>query len=268
MSDDFEAELRVIQRERPEYTRKEAHQYLEAVWHHRGRDAPKFVENPAPADRRFLTRSDFKKLMDAERAGMAKACADYIHQKIMKLRSEIHATETEKFVRRAWASAPSLPSARDAAISHKAFSTITVKKLSTDGLRMIRGVASTPRPDRMNDVVEPLGMTFADKVPLLWQHRSGEPVGIVRFSKPTAEGLKFEATVPKIDEPGRLKDRVDEAWGSILHGLISSVSIGFRALEQERIKDGGVRFIRTEIFELSLVSVPANADAAITSISK
>jgi HK97 family phage major capsid protein len=45
------------------------------------------------------------------------------------------------------------------------------------------------------------------------------------------------------------------------------VSIGFRSLEHAYIEGtGGIRFIATEILELSLVTVPANASATIQSI--
>ncbi len=45
-----------------------------------------------------------------------------------------------------------------------------------------------------------------------------------------------------------------------------AVSIGFRALEYAFMDDGGIRFGKTEVLELSLVTVPANADAVISTI--
>lgn len=51
-------------------------------------------------------------------------------------------------------------------------------------------------------------------------------------------------------------------------GLVTAVSIGFRALNDgvERMKDGGLRFKATELYELSLVTIPANSEAVITAI--
>jgi HK97 family phage major capsid protein len=63
-----------------------------------------------------------------------------------------------------------------------------------------------------------------------------------------------------------LKDRVDTAWGEIKAGLVRAVSIGFRTLEYSRIEGGGLRFLETEVLELSLVTVPANQSATIQSI--
>jgi len=49
--------------------------------------------------------------------------------------------------------------------------------------------------------------------------------------------------------------------------LVRAVSIGFRALEYAFIEGtGGIRFTETEVMELSLVTIPANADATITAI--
>jgi HK97 family phage major capsid protein/HK97 family phage prohead protease len=150
---------------------------------------------------------------------------------------------------------------------NRAYSILTVKAVEEDE-RVIRGIATSPTPDRVGDVVEPLGVSFKNPMPLLHQHDSNRPVGTVKFDKPTAEGITFEARLPKIDEPGPLKDRVDTAWGEVKAGLVRAVSIGFRTIadEYEVMKTGGIRFLKTEVLELSLVTVPANADAKISLI--
>lgn len=147
------------------------------------------------------------------------------------------------------------------------FSTLTVKSVGEDE-RVIRGVATSPAVDRVGDIVEPLGVTFKNPLPLLHQHNHHMPVGSVVFDTPTKGGITFEARLPRIDEPGPLKDRVDTAWGEVKAGLVRGVSIGFRALEggYEVMKNGGLRFTKTEVMELSLVSIPANAEATISAI--
>lgn len=144
----------------------------------------------------------------------------------------------------------------------RAYSLLTVKAVE-DEARVLRGVATTPTPDRLGDIVEPLGVTFKNPLPLLWQHRSSEPVGTVKFSKPTKDGIDFEARLPIVEDAGRLKERVDEAWQSVKLGLVRGVSIGFRAIEYAFMDDGGIRFAKSEVFELSLVTIPANAEATI-----
>lgn len=149
---------------------------------------------------------------------------------------------------------------------NRAYSILEIKGMDEDA-RVIRGVATTPEPDRMGDIVEPLGVQFKNPMPLLWQHRADKPVGSVKFDKPTKAGITFEAKLAKTDEPGTLKERLDEAWQSVKMGLVSAVSIGFRAIEYAFIEGtGGIRFVKTECMELSLVTIPANADAAITQI--
>ncbi|SAK63533.1 phage-like protein [Caballeronia pedi] len=144
----------------------------------------------------------------------------------------------------------------------RAYTLLDVRS-SDDEARTIEGIASTPTPDRYEDIVEPLGAKYALPMPLLWQHRSDAPVGHVEFAKPDKTGIPFKARVLKTDEPGTLRDRLDEAWQSVKMGLIRAVSIGFRPIEYSMIEGGGIRFLSWEWLELSLVTIPANGEATI-----
>lgn len=149
---------------------------------------------------------------------------------------------------------------------NRAYSFLEVKALAEE-TRTITGWATTPETDRQGDIVEPRGVKYKNPLVLLWQHDHEKPIGTVEFGKPTAKGVPFTATVAKVEEPGTLKDRVDEAWQSVKAGLIRAVSIGFRALDFEPIAGTyGLRYKETEVYELSLVSVPACAGAVITNI--
>ncbi len=152
----------------------------------------------------------------------------------------------------------------------RAYSILNVKAIDEDEDNyLISGIATTPTPDRMGDVVEPMGAKFALPMPLLWQHQHDAPVGRVEFAKPQKNGIPYKATLPKIKEAGRLRDRVEEAVQSIRYRLVTAVSIGFRAMRDsmEYIEDtGGIRFKEWEWLELSLVTIPANAEATIKSI--
>ncbi|MFN6950969.1 MAG: phage major capsid protein [Albidovulum sp.] len=152
-------------------------------------------------------------------------------------------------------------------MTRRAYSFFTVKAVNEDR-RIIRGVATTPSVDRVGDIVDPLGVKFQNPLAFLWQHDAKKPIGTVRFDKPTKDGITFEAEIPVIDEPGPLKERVDEAWQSIKLGLVRAVSIGFRAIEYSFIENGGIRFAETEVYELSAVTIPAQSDAVITSFGK
>lgn len=146
----------------------------------------------------------------------------------------------------------------------RAYSLLNVKSFDDDQ-RVIKGVATSPTPDRMGDVVEPLGVKFSNPLPLLHQHNSAEPVGHVVFDKPTKNGITFTARLPKIDEPGPLKDRVDLAWSEVKYGLVPAVSIGFKPIEYSHLETGGIHFLESEVIELSLVTIPAQPEAVITS---
>lgn len=152
----------------------------------------------------------------------------------------------------------------------KAYSVMTVKSYTeTEDERIIKGIASTPRPDRDNDIVESKGATFALPLPLLWQHDSNRPIGEVIEATVSEKGIEFTARIAKIDEAGSLKDRLDEAWQSIKSGLVKCVSVGFKALDYEFIKDTYGLHVKTwELYELSVVTIPANADAVITSVKQ
>lgn len=151
------------------------------------------------------------------------------------------------------------------ASEQRAYSVIKVQSIESDA-RIIKGIATTPTPDRVGDVVSAEGATFAESIPLLRGHMRSEPVGRAHLGKPTSKGIPFSAHIVKVDEPGPLRDRVETAWLEVKSGLVSAVSIGFRPLTWSYRDDGGVNFDELEIYELSLVTIPANAQAVITSI--
>jgi HK97 family phage major capsid protein/HK97 family phage prohead protease len=148
----------------------------------------------------------------------------------------------------------------------RAYSLLEIKSVSEDA-REITGIATTPTPDRMGDVVEPKGAEFKLPIPLLWQHDSKQPIGEVYAAKVTADGIEVKARLAKIDEPGKLKDRLDEAWQSMKSGLVKGLSIGFSAIEYAFI-DTGIHFQKWSWLELSAVTIPANADASVLSLKQ
>ncbi len=159
--------------------------------------------------------------------------------------------------------------AKAADIRSRAYSRLDVKAVQEDAANyVITGVASTPVADRMGDVVEPMGAKFQLPMPLLWQHQADKPVGLVTFAKPTKSGIPFTATLPKVAESGALRDRIEEAVQSMRYKLVAAVSIGFQSVAGavERLADGGLHFLEWDWLELSLVTIPANAEATIQTI--
>ena len=151
---------------------------------------------------------------------------------------------------------------------NRAYSLIELKAVDEDK-RIIEGIASTPTPDRVEDIVEPMGAEFKLPLPFLWQHDKNQPIGHVTRAKPTKKGIPVKIQMVRTDEPGTLKDRLDEAWQSIKLGLVRGLSIGFKALETADIEGTfGVRFMKWEWLELSAVTIPANADATILAVKQ
>lgn len=137
--------------------------------------------------------------------------------------------------------------------------------------RTIEGIATTPNIDRMGDVVEPKGAQYTLPIPLLWQHDANQPVGHVLSAKVTKEGIFVKTRLVTAEKSETLIKRLDEAWESVKLGLVRGFSIGFKPLgDTEFINSDnndspfpGQRFLKWEWLELSLVTVPANADATI-----
>jgi HK97 family phage prohead protease len=149
----------------------------------------------------------------------------------------------------------------------RAYSTLVIKALGEDGKRTFKGIASTPTTDRMGDIVEPKGAQFKLPIPFLWQHDSSDPIGWITAAKVTEKGIEIEGEVADVEEEGELKTRLATAWQMLKAKLVRGLSVGLKPLEAARIQDSfGMRYTKWLWFELSAVTVPANADASITAI--
>jgi HK97 family phage major capsid protein len=151
----------------------------------------------------------------------------------------------------------------------RAYSLVEVKGYD-EAKRTFTGMATSPNPDRMGDTIDPYGAKFAKSMPLLMYHNSRLPVGEVRFGKATPDGIPFSAQISTVDRAGVVQDRINEAIDSLMAKppLIRAVSIGFRALDQPEWdkENGGFHFSSIEVLELSMVVIPANADATIDTV--
>lgn len=150
----------------------------------------------------------------------------------------------------------------------RAYSKITIKAADEyDDKRRFVGLATTPNPDRAGDIVEPRGAEFSLPIPLLWQHDSAQPIGWIRSATVSDDGIEVQGEIAKMEEPGRLRERLDEAWQSLKSGLVQGLSIGFKPLEAARIGDTyAYRYLRWMWLELSAVTIPMNGDCSIQAI--
>lgn len=145
----------------------------------------------------------------------------------------------------------------------RAYSTLQIKAVDED-TGTITGIASTPSPDRMDDIVMPDGAEYRLPLPLLWQHNNSDPIGEVLQATVTPKGIEIVAKVAL-----GVTDEIDRYWKLIKAGLVRGLSIGFRGLESEQIEGSwGVRFNKWEWLELSAVTIPANAEASIATVKE
>lgn len=148
----------------------------------------------------------------------------------------------------------------------RAYSILQIKSVSDDS-RSFTGIASTPETDRDGDILEPKGASFKLPIPILLRHNQAEPIGFITAAKVTSNGIEVTGKLTQVDEPGKLKDRLDLAWQEMKAGLLRGLSVGFKSIESARI-DGtnGIRFLKWLWLELSAVTIPSNAEATILSI--
>jgi uncharacterized protein len=96
---------------------------------------------------------------------------------------------------------------------------------------------------------------------LLWQHRSGEPIGVYTSMTEDNIGLKLTGQLALKTQRGA------EAYELLKMGAISGLSIGFQTREDAFDRVTGIRTLkRVDLWETSLVTFPANDAARIQSV--
>jgi HK97 family phage prohead protease len=99
------------------------------------------------------------------------------------------------------------------------------------------------------------------------QHDATQPVGHIVSATVDKTGIRVagKITEPTTDMPLGLASRLREAWSSIKTGLIRGVSIGVLPLDYTPNKSGGFDITAWDWLELSLVTIPAQPAAAVSS---
>jgi HK97 family phage prohead protease len=131
-----------------------------------------------------------------------------------------------------------------------------VRKVHTDQSSHTDYVLSTGEVDRCNDCIEPGGWlldNFKTNSVALFNHDRNQIVG--RWRNVAVRGDKLTGTL-ELAEPGT-SPLVDTVRALCRQGILRAVSVGFKPLESQPRPDGGVRFMRQELLEASLASVPA-----------
>jgi HK97 family phage prohead protease len=147
-------------------------------------------------------------------------------------------------------------------MQHKSF---LIEELKFDDeSRTVEGFASVfNNVDSYNDIVMPGAFTKSiqgRKPAMLWQHNSDQPLGVWDSVEEKPKGLFVK---------GRILDTAmgDDAYKLVKAGAISGMSIGYSARKWETDSAKGTRNLtEVELYEVSLVTFPANEKATITRV--
>jgi len=161
---------------------------------------------------------------------------------------------------------------------HKAID-FQVRQVGNPEDRILEFIGSTAAVDRYGDIIEVEGWdlkNFKKNSPFLWAHNyQAPPVGTVVKAFTDERGLICHTYFPTDEEIAA------QGWPSNIPtpetvyrlykiGSLKATSVGFAGLEREPITDKknegqqtGWRYLKSELYELSAVPVPANPYAVI-----
>ena len=132
-----------------------------------------------------------------------------------------------------------------------------------DGGVNIRGLASTNSIDRVGDTINHDAWTksggldnFKNNPIILFNHNYDKPIGKATTMDITDSGLELGARISK--SAGEIKDLIKD-------GVLGAFSVGFRVKDAEyKEETDGFEIKDAELFEVSVVSVPANQTATFS----
>ena len=144
-------------------------------------------------------------------------------------------------------------------------STFKFVEEADDGSVNIKGYASTNDTDRAGDVIEKEAWekggldNYTNNPVILFNHDYNRPIGRATGLETDDRGLRIAANISK--SAGDVTNLVKE-------GILRALSVGFRVKDADYIEEtDGLKISDAELFEVSVVSVPAN-QAATFSVAK
>lgn len=144
---------------------------------------------------------------------------------------------------------------------------------SESGDLLVQGVASTEDVDRDGEIVDQKSLAdaaaSAKSIPVFWQHDWDAPVGKVVEVQPGDGKLYANVSIGKDYEipykGGSLS--VNSVRKMVEQGIVNAFSIGFEA-SMQKSEDSDTPVLKvSDIHEISIVTVPANA-GALFSVAK
>lgn len=142
---------------------------------------------------------------------------------------------------------------------------IKVKKLKDDSM-YIEGYANMATLDRVKEIINPKAWkldSFNKAGVILFNHDQHKPIGKPVKIEVRNDGLYIKARISGSNDPEitKIRDLIEE-------GILNQFSVGFKTKDSKRLNDGSTEITDAELFEVSVVSVPANADSLFKMSSK
>jgi uncharacterized protein len=134
-----------------------------------------------------------------------------------------------------------------------------------DDAGVVEGLASTyGNTDRVGDVVQAGAFTktlreSGGRLPLLWQHKQDHPIGDARIIDMPGRGLFLRGQLDLDVEDGR------RAHSALKRGYVRGLSIGYDVV-RSTMRNGVRQLLELKLWEVSVVTIPANAEAVITGV--
>lgn len=135
------------------------------------------------------------------------------------------------------------------------------------GERTVRYIASDETVDRYGDVIAAKGWqleNFRRNPVLLYLHDQAAPIG--RVSNVEVKGKRLMADAEFA--PEGVSQTADDVYALVKAGILRAVSVGFtngwddtEVIRGEDDQVTGIKYLKPELLELSVVSVPANPNA-------
>jgi uncharacterized protein len=134
-----------------------------------------------------------------------------------------------------------------------------------DDARTVEGYASVfNNVDSYSDIVMPgaFAKSIKGRKPaMLWQHSSDKPIGVWDVLEEQKKGLFVKGRILPTTHG-------NDAYTLVKEGAVTGMSIGYSAKKWETDSDKGIRKLtEVELYEVSLVTFPANEKAQVTRVT-
>lgn len=133
----------------------------------------------------------------------------------------------------------------------------------------IEGYLATYSPDDVGDKILPgafkktisEGKASGRTIKYLFNHDLSQPLGVIEEMAEDGQGLYFKARISKTKS-------AQEKYEMAKEGILDSNSIGYRVIQAD-YEENGLRLLKeVQLYEGSLVTIPANHTAKVTDIKR